>query len=54
MNKVKLYQLQLQEIKKARPSYIVYSNGKIHISFSTKDQIKIIENKLKNCILNNR
>lgn len=52
MDKVKLAYLQLQEVKKARPSYVAYSNGKICISFSTEDQVQIFENKLKKCILN--
>ena len=52
MDKVKLAYLQLLEVKKARPSYIAYSNGKICASFSTKDQVQIFENKLKKCILN--
>lgn len=51
MDKVKLAYLQLQEVKKARPSYIVYSNGKIYASFSTEDQVGIFENKLKKCML---
>lgn len=52
MDKVKLAYLQLQEVKKTRPSYIAYSNGKIYASFSTEDQVQIFENKLKKCILN--
>ena len=52
MDKVKLAYLQLLELKKARPSYIAYNNGKICISFSTEDQIQLFENKLKKCILN--
>lgn len=52
MDKVKLAYLQLLEVKKARPSYISYNNGKICISFSTEDQIQLFENKLKKCILN--
>ena len=52
MDKVKLAYLQLLEVKKARPSYIAYSNGKICASFSTEDQVRIFEYKLKKCILN--
>lgn len=52
MDKVKLAYLQLLEVKKARPSYIAYNNGKICITFSTEDQVQIIENKLKKYILN--
>lgn len=52
MDKIKLAYLQLLEVKNARPSYIVYNNGKICISFSTEDQVRIFENKLKKSILN--
>ena len=52
MDKVKLAYLQLLEVKKARPSYIAYNNGKICTLFSTEDQLRTFENKLKKCILN--
>lgn len=52
MDKVKLAYLQLLEVKKARPSYIAYSDGKICTLFSAEDQVRIFENKLKKCILN--
>ena len=52
MDKVKLAYLQLLEVKKARPSYTAYNNGRVCISFSTEDQVQIFENKLKKCILN--
>ena len=52
MDPIKLTYLQLLEVKKAKPSYTVYNNGKIYKSFSTEDQVRIIENKLKKYILN--
>ena len=52
MDKVKLAYLQLLEVKKARPSYIAYNNGKICTLFSIEDQIQLFDNKLKKCILN--
>ena len=52
MDKVKLAYLQLLEVKKVRPSYISYNNGKICTLFSAEDQVRIFENKLKKCILN--
>lgn len=52
MDKVKLAYLQLLEVKKVRPSYISYTNGKICTLFSAEDQVRIFENKLKKCILN--